>query len=401
MANRHYLSAQEAAQELNVSLATLYAYVSRGLIRSEEAGGGRRSHRYLAEDVRRLKDRKEHRRHPEKAAEGALHFGVPVLESAITLIDNGRLYYRGVDAAQLARENTFEQVAALIWTGELNQDVFGDYELSARVLTVRARLADLPLFKLFQILLPLAEEDDPTPYYDAATAVQTGARIVQLMAAITAGVERYAGRTAEFLRQSWLPDQPQATRLIDTALILCADHELNVSAFTARCAASSEATLYDVVCAGLAALHGAKHGGHTKRVEALFREIGEVRNVRSTLRERRSRAEIIPGFGHPLYPNGDPRGRLLLDLTEQIYGDAPAVRLARAVEAEMFEMFQHRPTIDFALVTLANALRLPPGSALALFALGRAAGWIGHAVEQYALDTMIRPRARYTGMQPG
>src|SRR5215213_6203710 len=110
-----YLSAKEAADKLNISIATLYAYVSRGLIRSEQSSEAKRQRRYYAEDVDKLLARKEGRRNPEKLAQDALHWGAPILDSAITLLDSNKIYYRGFDAVKLAREKTVEQVAALIW----------------------------------------------------------------------------------------------------------------------------------------------------------------------------------------------------------------------------------------------------------------------------------------------
>ncbi|MDQ4128668.1 MAG: citrate synthase, partial [Actinomycetota bacterium] len=121
MSGNRYLTAREAAEELGVSLKTLYAYVSRGLIRSEAVGGKRRSRRYRAEDVRRLRERKEQRRDPARATESALDWGTPVMESAITLIANGQMYYRGRDAIALSEDHSLEQVAELIWTGSMTQ----------------------------------------------------------------------------------------------------------------------------------------------------------------------------------------------------------------------------------------------------------------------------------------
>src|SRR5215210_4469099 len=118
MSGNHYLTAREAAEELGVSLKTLYAYVSRGLIRSEAVGGKKRNRRYRVEDIKRLKERAEQRRDPGKAAESALSWGMPVMESGITLISDGKLYYRGEDALGLAANGAFEEVAALIWSGE-------------------------------------------------------------------------------------------------------------------------------------------------------------------------------------------------------------------------------------------------------------------------------------------
>src|SRR5918993_4225092 len=116
MEESRYLTARRAAEELGVSVATLYAYVSRGMIRSEAAGG--RGRRYRAEDVRRLKARKERRRDPDAVVEGALSWGTPVMESAITLVTDDGLYYRGRDAVALSAGSTVEEVAALIWTGD-------------------------------------------------------------------------------------------------------------------------------------------------------------------------------------------------------------------------------------------------------------------------------------------
>jgi len=404
MTNAQYLSAKEAARELGVTLPTLYVYVSRGLIRSEEAGGDPRARRYRREDIDHLKLRKEARRKPEVLAESALHLGTPVLESAITLINDGALYYRGHDALELAVRATPEQVAALIWLDDLDADtsaLFGGLELPAICRDIGHHLARLSAFEKFQVLLPLAAVDDLAAYDTRPSAVAaTGARIVQMMAALAAGREDMSSGLAQTLQQGWIPDDPQAADLIGAALILCADHELNASSFTARCVASTNATPYAVVSAGLAALQGAKHGGHTGRVEAFLNEIDSPDQAQTVMASRLKRGEGIPGFGHPLYPDGDPRGRMLLHLAADAYPDSPATLLGAAVAGAALTLVGEHPTIDLGLVILAQALNLPPGSALTLFAIGRTIGWIGQAIEQYQIDRLIRPRARYTGRQP-
>lgn len=404
----HYLTAEQAAKELQVSLPTLYAYVSRGMIRSEEAEGNSRARRYLAEDVQRLRERKEQRREPGKAAETALNWGAPVLESAMTLIDGGRLYYRGQDAMTLAVSRSVEQVASLLWTGETEKeaDLFptepgGRDELSPRCLSVLPHLNGLTPVEQFQALLPLAGTEDLAAYSLTPSAAQAGVRILRLLTAIACGGMRPREGIAANLQRAWLPENAAALPLLSAALILCADHELNVSAFTARCVASAGASPYMAVNAGLSALQGTRHGGHTERVEALFREADGEAEARTVLLRWRKRGESLPGFGHPLYPNGDPRGRLLLERITGLCPDAPVVRTANALAAEVADTLKEFPTIDFALVTLALALKLPPGSALTLFALGRTIGWIGHIIEQYAQDRLIRPRARYVGPPPG
>ncbi|HTE21032.1 MAG TPA: citrate/2-methylcitrate synthase, partial [Armatimonadota bacterium] len=158
--------------------------------------------------------------------------------------------------------------------------------------------------------------------------------------------------------------------------------------------------LHAAVGAGIAALQGVKHGGQTGRVEAFFREAEGASGVRRAVGAYLKRGESIPGFGHPLYPEGDPRGKALLELTAELLPASPAVALGLAARDAMLAATGEHPTIDLALVTLTSALGLPRVSALTLFALGRTLGWIGHAREQYALDRLIRPRARYTGPPP-
>ncbi|NHZ72041.1 MAG: citrate synthase, partial [Aquificales bacterium] len=235
-----------------------------------------------------------------------------------------------------------------------------------------------------------------------------GARILQLLTAVSASsvqaaITRYptaAPSIPQQIQQTLTPEDETAADLFNAALILCADHELNISSFTARCVASAGSTPYAVVIAGLSALQGPKHGGYTERVEALFQEATTPENAASTIASRLRRGEEIPGFGHPLYPEGDPRGAALLQMVETAHPDAAGMRLARELETAVTHSIGLKPNIDFGLVTLARALNLPPDSALALFALGRIVGWIGHAIEQYQLDQLIRPRARYNGSQP-
>lgn len=406
MANQRYLTAKEAAEKLNITAATLYAYVSRGLLRSE-ATDDKRQRRYYAEDVEKLLSRREARRDPESVAKEALRWGAPVLESAITLIAEGKFYYRGHDVLELAQTARTEDVAALLWTGQI-QDAQRLFEGRISVQPYEAMLrhlaadgARLSPLAMLQTILPVAATDDPGAYDLRPQAVPyTGARILRLMIALAAGDVPDTRSLAGMLQQGWVPDDPQAERLINATLILCADHELNVSAFAARTVASAGSTPYSAVMGGLAALQGYKHGGHTVRVEALLREAATPGAIRDVIARRLQRGEIVPGFGHKLYPQGDPRAALLLRLVQEAYPRSEAVVKADAAIKAAAEMLREDPTVDFALVTLCDALGLPEGTAIALFALGRTIGWIGHAIEQYSDGNLIRPRALYRGEQP-
>jgi citrate synthase len=397
MAKAVYLSAREAAEELGVSPATLYSYVSRGLIRSEAVGDEKRRRRYRAEDIERLKARRELRRDPAGAAQQALSWGMPLLESELTLIADGRLYYRGCDALKLAREMSFEQTARLLWTGEAQETSFSP---PSPALQLNAGAITLGGIEAFQAALLHAEAGDPAAYdLRPKSVVQKGKGILRLFTAVLAGPNGASRPAASALQSAWAPDRPEAAGLINAALVLCADHELNTSAFTVRCAASAGASPYAAVLAGLAALKGVRHGGAARRVQALFQEVERSGQVQGVLSARLQRGEGIPGFGHPLYPQGDPRARLLLEMLAESR-PAQALELAQAITAEAQELLGEQPNIDFALVCLQQALGLPEDAALLLFALGRTAGWIAHAIEQYRAGTLIRPRARYTGPPP-
>ena len=191
----------------------------------------------------------------------------------------------------------------------------------------------------------------------------------------------------ERLAQAWGVG-PHAAGVIRRALVLVADHELNVSTYAARVVASTRAPLGACVVAGLAALSGPLHGGMTEEVRTLLSEPGLNADPAPAIATRLARGETIPGFGQRLYPDGDPRAAILLQCLR-----VPP-RVQRVIDA-MQAMTGLAPNVDFALLMLERSLGLPLGSAFALFAVGRTVGWIAHALEQWQDGTLIRPRAAY------
>jgi citrate synthase len=251
------------------------------------------------------------------------------------------------------------------------------------------------------VVLPLVASRDLAAYgLRTERIAQTGAKILNLMVTVVGDGDDTEATLAERLQRIWAGNVESAAYLLNAAMVLCADHELNVSAFTARCVASAGSTPYQVVLAGLAALQGIKHGGYVSRVEAFLREVGEPNRARMVIGERLKRGEPIPGFGHRLYAGGDPRGRLLLELIEENLPETTDLVLGKAVVETVKDLTGQYPTIDMGLGMLSRVLDLPAGAGIALFAMGRTIGWIGHAMEQYALDQIIRPRARYVGESP-
>ena len=362
-------SAAEAAKRLGVTRPTLYSYVSRGLIRSFEEEGRRR--RYSREDVEGLVRRKQRRREPERLIRQALHWGTPLVDSALSHVEQGMLHYKGVPLTEVL-EWRLEEAIGLLW---------GQWP-SVEPASLSVDL-NLPLQERMVGLLNTTQAQDPAAQDLRPEAVmRCGARILDLLFTAVSGHSE--GSLAQRLYRSW----PGGEAFLEPALICCLDHELNISSFTARCVASSGADPYAVVMAALCAFSGWRHGHSVRRVQTFFRRLGQS-SVTELIEQYWACGDKIPGFGHPLYPEGDPRSRLLL---ERI--DHPVV--TEVVERGR-ELLRDEPNLDLALGAAQFAFDWPEESAYALFALGRSGGWIAHALEQLEDGRLIRPRANYVG----
>ena len=205
---------------------------------------------------------------------------------------------------------------------------------------------------------------------------------------------RGGGPLGRRLARGW--GRPSAAADLTAALVLCADHDLNVSAFTARCVASADAPLESALLAAMCALRGRRHGGMTERVEGLLDEAARL-DPREAVARALGERGAVPGFGHDLYPAGDPRGADLLRRARAAADDAARDGVVEVARREL----GLEPTLDLGLVALRRAHRLPGGAAFCLFALGRSAGWAAHAMEAAADGRLIRPRSRYAGPRPG
>ena len=228
MDTSRYLTAAKAAAALGISLPTLYAYVSRGLVRSEAAGQRRRDRRYSREDVDRLRLRQEQRRHPERAAQQSLSWGVPVLESSLSLIVDGRLYYRGREAVSLAGSQTFDAVARWLWTGQGDGEPIRLAPEPAALGSYQSWLNQLPPatpVERMQAILLLAAARDMAAYdLRPAAVAQTGARLLSLLAAAAVfPATPTATRLAEYLQRGWqAASSAEQARQADRAHCICA-----------------------------------------------------------------------------------------------------------------------------------------------------------------------------------
>ncbi len=380
------LDAATAAEALGVSRATLYAYVSRGLLTSEPGPGPGRERRYPRAAIEQLRANRG-RTGPTSGARASLFWGLPVVDSALTLIQDGQLFYRGHSATALSDSTSLEVVAELLWTGRRDR-ISGEFPMADGR---RAPSDESLASALSQALLRAAESTSVTLSTPReANHVRAAALVATIFAAAGA---RGAGPLAERLARGW---QTNRVDDLNAALVLCADHELNVSSFTARCVASADTKLEQVVIAALAALQGRRHGGQYLLVEELLGD-----SSRHGMRRAIDRCMVaqggVPGFGHRLYPGGDPRATALLRRAGLGSGRATDIsRLIDVAEAD----FGLRPNLDLGLVALVLSMGLPADRAFALFALGRSVGWIAHAFEAWDDGRLVRPRARYVGEEP-
>lgn len=372
-----WIPVEDALGRLGVQRQTLYAYVSRGLVRARPDGDDPRRSLYAASDVARLKGRRRGARRRAEVAAEAIAWGDPVLESAISTVRDGRLILRGRPAGDLASRASLEDVAALLWQSD------------AQSLPPGRRTAGAsPKARAFTVLAQRAGEDPPS-LGRSPHALRTEAW--SILADVAAALSGVAGGGPAHVRlaRAWGLDAKGA-QLVRRALVLMADHELNPSTFAVRIAASTGAPLSACALAGLSTLAGPLHGEAAARALAQLDQLLAAKDVTGQARAMIARGDHIAGWSHPLYPHGDPRAG---DLLAALRPRPPIARVLRQLEKETGD----KPNCDAALAALTRELDLPGDAPFCIFALGRLAGWLAHAMEQRASGRPIRPRARYVG----
>lgn len=373
-----WLTREEALARLKVRPQTLYAYVSRGRIGMRPDGADPRRSQYRADDIAALATRRARGRSPQAIAESAIAWGEPAITTAISTVLHGRLVYRGKDAVALAATATLEEAASLLWA---SGSAISFASLTASIV----RESGTPT--AFARLSALAAAGRPSLGRRPGMLQQDGASATSVLAT-SLGASPGAEPVHERLARGWSVDAAGAD-LIRKALVLLADHELNASTFAARVAASTGAPIAACLLAGLATLTGPRHGGAGAAAIALV-EDAERLGPDETIARWLAHDRPLPGFGHQLYPEGDPRAEALLpdlDIADGLLHLRDAVLAATGM----------RPNVDFALAALTRSLNLPADAPFRLFALGRSIGWTAHAIEQVTSNRPIRPRARYDG----
>jgi len=337
-----------------------------------------------------------------------------IVESQITEITGEGLSYRGHDAVELAGTRTFEDVAEMLWTGEFPVVAPHWQATPAALATGQAAQAALPgrtrPLERLQVIVPaMAATDSLRLQLDAPAVLSAARNLIAGMVDCLPARSRSAPSClapsdpdAPIAERLWsrLCDRrpaPELLRALSAALVLLADHELAASTLAARVAASVRADPYAVVGTGLGAMSGALHGGASLGAETLLAAARGPDDVPRVVGELLRRGEKVPGFGHFVYRNGDPRAIVLLGLVRQAAPRSGSLAVAEAVLAEVRRKSLPAPNVDFAIATLARVSGMVTGAGEAIFAVARTAGWVAHALEAYTGDGPLRPRAVYTG----
>jgi citrate synthase len=396
-----WIGAAEAAQRLGIKPASLYSYVSRGVLTPRRGPDGRAS-LFDATEIEDLARRGRPRRGPGGAE--------LVIESELTEIADDRLRFRGHDAISLATSRSFEEVASLLWTGSFDDPAAaGPWRATGEAIAAgTAAQAALPPdtypLERLQVIVPaVAATDRLRLHLDPPAVISAASGLIAAMAdclpaagpdaAVTG--DSIAGRLATKLCQR--PPSAALIAALRAALVLAADHELAASTLAARVAASVRADPYAVVGTGLGTMSGALHGGASLGAEVLLASASGPADAPRVVGELLRRGERIPGLGHFVYQTGDPRAMLLLDLIRTAAPDSGRLAVAEAVLAEAGRRALPAPNIELALAVLASVAGMVPGAGEVVFAVARTAGWLAHALEEYARATPIRPRGVYVG----
>lgn len=399
---------------LDVRMQTLYAYVSRGWVHSITQPG-RKERLYARADIEKMKARSQARSGHGAVAASAMHWGEPIIPTSITQITSEGPLYRGQLATQLARSGIlFEEVAELLWNGALGVSGlrWRRYAQTEHLRRFAASIAApasndqlMELFALFTMQLGLSRGraasqpgSDDTPVA-AREVIQTMAGCFGYASPRRAFYQLRKGQSIVegLLRALEIKDSTENQDGLNAALVLLADHELSPSSFAARIAASSGATLHSCLTAAVCANSGAQIGRLYSQVEQFLTRAGARNALFRRASELQARGLTVPGFGHPLYPLGDPRARVVLDLIHRRAGRSRRLDVIERFIADVQDRLGLYPRQELALVLLGIAMGLPRDTSGALSTLARTAGWVAHVREQRLAGTFLRPRAKFVG----
>jgi citrate synthase len=360
---------------------------------------------------------------PETANKGLE--GIVACTSEISTIHDVTLLYRGYTIEDLAAHCGFEEVVYLLWNGKLptssqldgfKKELASAMTVPAQVLSVIETVAKTNAHSMAKLRTAVsyyalmdsdAEDISPEGVKSKATRLTAAfGPIVAAMSRFEQGQKPIAPVAGKTLAWNFLNmvrgKEPSAEeeKLFDTALVLHADHELNASTFTARCVASTTSDYYSDIVGGLCSLKGPLHGGANEAVMIMLKEIGSYAKVDAFIDDAVNAKKKVMGIGHRVYKNGDPRAKILKELslkTAQKAGLEDYHKMLVRIQEQMEEKKGLMPNVDFYSGLVYTALGLRSRDFTPIFAVSRVSGWSAQVLEQYANNRIYRPRAFYTG----
>ena len=352
--------------------------------------------------------------------------GIVAAQTSISMVDgaNGRLVYRGYVIADLAEEMSFEEVAYLLWQGQLptrsQLAALTDELAASRELTEAATIAldalptDTDPMDVLRSVVSVQGVEHKLERPTVPLAVHATASFPTILATFHRrqhGLQPIKpradlGHAANYLYMlNGKESSPELVRALNTYLVLLADHGMNASTFVARVIASTDSDLASCLVGAIGALKGPAHGGAPSAVMDQLEQIGTAENAERWMREARKRKVRFMGFGHRIYRTYDPRAKILKELCARL--NPKFYELASKVEETALQILHEehpeRPqatNVEFYSAGVLQAIGLPKEYFPPTFAVSRAAGWTAHVLEQSANNRLIRPQSEYVGPEP-
>ncbi|WP_327661149.1 MULTISPECIES: citrate synthase family protein [unclassified Streptomyces] len=397
------LTTKETAELLGVKPETVYAYVSRGQLTSRR-GENTRGSTFDAAEVEALA-RRNRRETTAGSSSGELS-----VRTRITLIDDDRYFFRGVDAVQLAAHHSYEEVAEWLWTGTLRPGArfTAPKESLSAARKAMAALPELssPIDRL-RVAAVAAATADPLRYDLSEDSVLGAARsLIPTLAAALPLVRTTYVDGAPIAQRLWgrltyrEPDEA-SLRVLDMALALLVDHDLAASTLAVRVAASARAHTYAAVSAGLGVLEGPLHGAASGLAHRMLLDVLDRGSAGSVVADELRSGRRVPGLGHRLYQGEDPRAQALFAALEELPQARPALAAARDVVATTARHTELHANVDLALAAFTASFGMAAEAGETIFAVARTTGWIAHALEEYGERPLrMRPTGHYVGPRP-
>lgn len=353
--------------------------------------------------------------------------GIVACSTAVSSIQDSTLSYRGYSIDDLAQNSTFEETVFLLWNNRLPKaseletlkaDLWKEMALSPELIMSLKAIPSKGVHPMAWMRTAVSlmshwdvDSQDNSPAANVRKGIRLTAKmgtLVTVLEALRNGKEPVAPKPNQsiawnfmYMLKGGVEPKAELVKIMDTCLILHADHELNCSAFATRVTASSLSDLHSAIVSAIGALKGPLHGGANEQVMLMLKRIGTIEKAQQFVKDALNAKEKVMGIGHRVYKNGDPRAAILRKISEKItkeIGQPELYQMSALIDDTMFNEKGLMPNVDFYSATVYFSMGIPIDLYTPIFATSRIAGWVAHAMEQYANNRIYRPRGKWTGL---